>query len=185
MQPSLTNGYPMIAQDQFTTLLGFTPEDLSANRSGSLTTSQRERMHSLRRRELFGNVILGPIFIMVPIAVIIAAAYLVLRNVYSGLEWMWLVLLAGVVINIIRFIPNGLQRWRAVGADIENGEAVATEGRAAVKSTRYRRATAYTLKIGDVSFDVPETITQVFQQGQVYRAYYTPQAMILLSAEKL
>lgn len=174
----------MSTQDTFSAALGFTPEDLEANRSGSLTDSQRELMHSLRRRELLSNIFIGPLFLMIPVAVIIGGAYIVLRSAFAGMEWIWLLLLGGLIVNFVRFLPSGLRRWRAVGADIENG-AASVNGRASIKSIKYRRATVYTLKIGDVSFDVPETITQVFQQGQVYRAYYTPQALILLSAEKL
>jgi hypothetical protein len=173
-----------MTQDTFATQLGFTSEDLAANQSGSLTESQRERLRRLQRLEFISGVILGPIFILLPIAIVVAAIYLILRYFQVDLSWLWLILLVGVIVNIARFVPNGLKRWRAVEADLAGPVATAA-GRASVKTSKVRRATAYRLTVGGAEFDVPESIANAFKSGAPYRIYYTPEATILLSAERL
>lgn len=171
------------AENRFASSLGFTPEDLAANRDGALTDSQRERLHHLQRLEFTSSALLAPIFILFPVAVVIALLYFLLRPTYDGLEWMWVILLVGVVFNIARFMPAGLRRWRAVQADIDAGSAAAAEGRTAIKVVPVKRAKAYLLRVGKVEFPVPESMAAAFQEGERIRVYYTPDALILLSAE--
>lgn len=161
-------------------VLGFTAEDLQANREGYLTKVQRERLNSQRRSSQFDYLFL----FIVPLA---GAALLMLADGASVGTTMFI----GLAILLAYGIFNSVMRYssyRQFDADLYKGNIQAVEG-------EIRKNSAFSLgrsldetfriEIGKLSFPVKETTISAFKSHQSYRIYYVPNTKTILSAEMI
>jgi hypothetical protein len=160
----------------------FDEADLFANRSGVLTSKQRERIedNSQFTRKLFliaGIVVFG-IGILPSIILF-----------FSKAETWFLIIWSIVWISACSFA--GIKVIRMGSPDRKDFDLKSVEGKVnIVKEDNYnyttkQRAVDYELHIGGVRFDVVSELADIMMQGDSYAIYYMEGTKDIVSAEKI
>lgn len=160
-------------------VLQFSPADLEANRAGTLTDAQRQR---LRRggRPLFYAVV------GLALALIIGAALLIYLGQRNESPILSLVGVSLTVINAVVLAVGVGSRLR-LSADLRSRRVVTISGvvRRVVRVSR--RSAAYVLAVelpeGTLRLNVSKAVFNSFQDGVRYHLYRTPSARLLVAAE--
>ncbi|HKP51105.1 MAG TPA: hypothetical protein VJ183_00490 [Chloroflexia bacterium] len=171
--------------------LGFTSDDLEANRNGYLTDRQQEML--AERRRLRGCSTLAAV-----VTFMVSAALLVLAPLFFGGTTVqnadttfrevlpYTLMAAGILLGTaLIFTVTGYVR----SSDLTAGKISVIEGKAKL-STRYFskiRMPGYYVTVGGVRFQVQKGEIEAFIDGDSYRVYYVknPPIEMVLSAEML
>jgi hypothetical protein len=193
---------PVVAQADLTAMLlpalGFTAEDLDANRQGVLTERQRAQVDTLHRQGGIAVLVAGVIIVLTFAAIgsyvlFLAPTGEALRRGPMGP--MIPLVLGGAVLLVLASLAGSVRRQRSLRA----GRVSAVEGKAKLRSRQVSGAMAAvaeatgadlrasTIKVAGTKFHVDEATVQAFKEGALYRIYYVKNAPIhlILSAEAL
>ena len=167
----------MSYNDDLPQTLGFTPDDITCNRDGSLSDSQREKLRRMRQRALLvgGSIVVALIFV--------ATGFLFVGQ-QNDSPIMTLVGIGLVMCNVV-IMGVFTRYWLRLDGDLREGKVHSASGRAerVLRVTRGQRVSSYVLKIGEERFPTTRDTLKAFEHEKPYRAYYTPYARVLLSAE--
>ena len=180
------NGYADVLQRA----LGFTDEELEANRNGYLTEEQRGRL--AERRKLRGcGTRLAVVAFVVSAALLVGAPLVIGGSGGQSAEEAFRQALpytlpvAGVFLGVgLLFVVVGYAR----GRDLDTGKVSVVEG-AVERSTRFVggkvRMMGYYVTIGGVRFQVQKGEYEAFVEGGRYRVYYVkdPPVGVILSVD--
>jgi hypothetical protein len=156
--------------------LGFTADDLAANRAGQLSAAQDARLRQAWRRQLIVTVSLV-------IALMFGATFALFfgqRNDSAVLSFI------GILLTVINAGVVGLaaQAYLRVNGDRARGGVLATSG-AITRTLRVvsGRVTVCVIKLGGDEVIVSKPVFNAFEEGGRYTLYRTPISKTLLSAE--
>ena len=175
--PSAETVASRLLATELASALGFSREDLDANRAGRLSPAQSARLGRIRNRAIVTALVSGAI----------AAGIVALWPSFNGSTTsiiFWALLL---------FFPAALAAvslWNAVQhtRDLQGGTIAMAGGplhREAENVGSTRRAPNYTLNAGGVRLHVPLAVYGAFADGGHYALYHTPHSRVLLAAEPL
>lgn len=161
-------------RQELTAALGFTADDLAANREGRLSETQRDRLQRAYRR-LFWIGIGGIIVIGLGAAVLIFIAQ---QNNSS------ILFLIGVVLTIVNAAIVGLLVQNRLRSQSDRSQPVRVQEGIIHRTLRISgRTPTYILRIGGEQVIVNKPAFNAFIEGAVYRLYRTAGSKALLSAE--
>ena len=155
--------------------LGFTADDLDANRKGQLSHSQIEQLKRLRRRKTLAAAALF-------VALVLASTILV----YIGQINRSVILFgAGAVLTLINAFGVGRagRAYMRVGGDLRSGQVEALVGDVERVLRRGRAIDSFLLRISGAELNVSEEVFMGFRHEAPYRIYRTSYSRLLLSAE--
>jgi hypothetical protein len=170
----MTTVDPFSKQLQYT--LGFTPDDLTANRAGFLGKQQDAQLRQSAR----------PFWRLITICGVFAVVILAILVAFAGGSRE-----APMLYMLMLIVPGGLcaifgVRLAGIYASVGDERVTVVEGLATTytKST-IRGGVAFYVRIGTEEFFVSRTLQSAFEPGHRYRVYYTPKGRIIVSAEWL
>ena len=147
--------------------IGFTEEDLEANRNEYITKKQRMRLDR-ERNSLKSLTILAILACLVGIVIAI---------------WVGII---GLIISIMA-TGNGIHTWlkmKDFSADLYKGEVSVISGQVKIHS-QWGRGLDYSIKIQNVNFsNAPYTVFQAFEANKHYNIFYAPHSKMIFSAER-
>ncbi len=155
--------------------LGFTADDLDANRQGRLSLSQIEKLTKLRRRNTLAAAALF-------VALVLAATIFV----YIGQINRSVILFgAGAVLTLINAVGVGRagRAYMRVGGDLRSGQVEALVGDVERVLRRGRAIDSFLLRIRGAELKVTKEVFMGFRHEAPYRVYRTSYSRLLLSAE--
>lgn len=155
--------------------LGFTADDLDANRKGQLSHSQIKNLKKLRWR----NTLAAAVFFA---ALVLAATILV----YIGQLNRSLILSgAGAMLTLVNAIGLGRagRAYMRVGGDLRSGQVEALVGDVERVLRRGRAIDSFLLRVNGAEFKVTQNVFMGFHHEAPYRIYRTSYSRLLLSAE--
>ena len=158
--------------------LGFSAEDLAANRAGSLSDAQKVRLGRQIRRTLTGFGIL------LLIGIIAATAFL-FGGQQTGSQVLTFVGMAITVLNAV-VVGLGAQSYLRVNGDLSRGTVERVSG-IVTHTIRVTsgRVTTFVIKLdGGHETVVPKTVFKAFAEGGAYTLYRAPGTKSLLSADE-
>lgn len=156
--------------------LGFTPDDLTANRAGFLGKQQATELWK-SARPFWRLITICGVFAFILIAILVAFA--------GGSRE------APILYLLMLIVPGGLcaifgVRLAGIYASVGDGRVTAVEGLATTYTkTTIRGGAAFYVRIADEEFFVTRSLQSAFEAGQAYRVYYTPKGRIIVAAEWL
>ncbi len=155
----------------------FTEADLQANRQGTLSQAQVERMNKSRRRHSAIAAILFATLVIAATGLIFAGQ----RNqnqILSG---------AGALLIALNAILVGItgRTFMRVGGDLRAGNVVELAGEVERVVRRERQGDNYLIRINGASMFVTKDVFLGFRHQTRYRIYRTAHGNLLLSAEPL
>lgn len=157
--------------------IGFTEEDLEANRNEYITKKQRLRLDRERNAWKF---LMTLAMLACPIG--IAAA------IWDGIRIHDTVASRLGIIGLIIIITTGLgiYTWlhkRRFNADLYKGEVGVTSGQVKCYSQLKKDGWHYSIKTQDVYFsDIPQSVFRAFEEDRFYNIYYAPHSKMIFSA---
>lgn len=160
--------------------IGFTEEDLEANRQGYLTKKQCVHLNKERSKWLTYSLVAAGV-----------GFYFIVRILLDDIPFYVTVPNKVPIIGIILVFAGTTAThffWksRRFGTDLRNGETNFTEGRVQLDvDNAGRRDMYYTLAIQDIVFRVKKRAFLAFKNGDPYCIYYAPHSKTILSAEWL
>lgn len=153
--------------------LGFTADDLAANRTGHLSVSQIAALRADAR----------PFWRMLAIVGVFAV-------LFGGVLLMVDSPQAPLLLLLALMVPGGFAllfaiRLAGIYASIADGSVVAVEGPAHpyAKRNLNRGGVAYYVRIGAEEFFIPYRLQQAFVPGETYHIFYTPKGRLIVSGE--
>lgn len=166
------------AENTLMSVLNFTPEDLTQNRSGTLSEMQHYRLRVRRRRaEVIG-------VLMILTGVLLASALIYFgRRSESGILFI-----VGVGLTICCAAATGalVRFWLRLNADINGQRILVNSGRLErVLKPVNRRIMTYMLRVDGAEVAVSKEVFKAFEHEQPYVLYRAPYSGTLLSAEPL
>ncbi len=166
-----------LQQPDLQTALGFSAEDLAANRAGSLSVGQAARLRQNWRRQLTVSIILVIVLMLV-------ATFLLYFGQQNDSAVLTFVGMAITVINAV-IVGVGAQGYLRMSGDLARGSVVVTSGAVSrVVRVASGRATSYVLKVdGREEVIVSKLVFNAFAEGQRYTLYRAAASKALLSAE--
>lgn len=156
--------------------LGFSPDDLEANRAGQLSPMQDYRLRLRRRRIAFigALLVLGLAFV--------ATVFLYL----GGQDGSTILTVIGIGLTLCNAALLGVfaRGWLRVNADIQRGEVVALSGemQRVIKPVS-RQVFNYVVRVGQAELFVSKEAFEAFGHTQQPVLYRVPYSGTLLSAE--
>lgn len=163
-------------QVDLATALGFSADDLAANRAGRLSEAQDRRLRTGWRRQLIVTVILV-IALMLGATVVL---FIGQRGDSAALTFI------GVLLTVINAGVVGLaaQNYLRVSGDRARGGVLATSG-AITRTLRVvsGRVTVCIVKVNGEDVIVSKPVFNAFEEGKRYTLYRTPVSKTLLSVE--
>jgi hypothetical protein len=154
--------------------LGFTADDLAANREGRLSAAQQERLRRASRRFL----VIGIISI---IAIGLGAAVLIFIAQQNNSAILYLI---GVVLTIVNAAIVGLLVQNRLRSQSDLSHPVRVDEGIVNRTLRISgRTPAYILKLKDERIIVNKPTFNAFIEGAVYRLYRAASSKAVLSAE--
>jgi hypothetical protein len=180
--------------------LGFTPDDLQANRAGRVSETQRERLAKTRRRARGATAFMGVLALAFVVVIAIVFIPKISRQ-DSGSDSLPVVpIIVGVLVLMLLIMGASILRTRRSLDALASGSVLQVSGPAKTKVRRMHgnvgdlqagtSGTAggvrFELTIGDVRFFVPSrAVLDAFVDGAPYRGYYVGKRIMatLLSAE--
>lgn len=167
--------------------LGFSADELTANREGYMTEEQRERL----RRELmpYASLVMGlSMTVLLIVAYFVIQWLLGLQNLKDDGLFLAILVIAGLIC-----VPWGMLdvaiHQRRTRFDLQKGTVVSVCGPVhlefgwRVLGIRIHTGNRHQLIIEGVRFAVSESVLLAFHDGTSYCVYYTPHRKIILSAE--
>lgn len=152
--------------------LGFTFDDLRANRSGAMSAEQQRRLpRTCVQYEQWSNVLISLVSAFL-------ALVIVLIGYASDFVWIMLVLTILLTTYCVYFL---VVQWRRVQKDLRTGRVNTISGSVL---GRFYRQDCY-LKVEGTRFDVSKRVFRAFYRGEAYRLYYAPGSKTILSAEPI
>ncbi len=175
-QPNATLPPPPAAAPPPTLMreLGFTAEDLTANRAGMLSEMQHYQLRTRRRR----SMVIGLCFVVV------------VAFIASGLIFVGglILTLIGVGVTVCGAALMGLfaRHWLRLTADIQGRRVRAHQGplERVIKPVT-RRVLNYMIRVDGAEVFISKEAFDLFQHQQHYAIYRAPATGTLLSAEQL
>lgn len=155
--------------------MGFSADDLAANRKGQLSHSQIAQLKNLRRRKTLAA---GALFA----ALVLAATVLV----YIGQVNRSLILSgAGAMLTLVNAVGLGRagRAYMRVGGDLRSGQVEALVGDVERVLRRGRATDSFMLRINGAELAVTKDVCMGFRHEAPYRIYRTSYSRLLLSAE--
>jgi len=152
--------------------IGFIQEDLNANRDGRLSKIQRDQIASQMFRWM-GIAILATLVILW--SVLNAAGRINSAIEQGGIVWSIVASVAGFAWCM----------WKQFYDEIRAPEIGAVQGRVELGFQNSKNATALTLTIQGMRFNIKQNVFLAFTNGDSYAIYYAPYSKTLLSAEWL
>jgi hypothetical protein len=160
--------------------IGFTEEDLEANRNEYITKKQRMRLD--RERNAWKSLrVLA--MLACPIGIIIA--------IWDGIRIHDTVASRIGISGFIIVMTTGIATYtwlkmRGFSADLYKGEVSVISGQVKLRSEFHRNGWHYSVKIQNVKFpNIPQSVFQAFEEGSYYNIYYAPHSKMIFSAERL
>ncbi len=154
--------------------IGFTEEDLEANRQGIITDAQKVHF----RREYQKSA-----FAFLPALVILA--FFTIGLLSSGLLFIQP---GSIVLPFLFFIVYlaylSWRRQQAVDA-IRRGNLESVEGRIQLNTTASNSRQLFTISVQNQKFNIKKNVFLAFKNGDPYVIYYVPRSKSILSAEWL
>lgn len=173
-----TQKRPSRAQSTLMRALKFNEHDLEANRAGTMSDAQRERLGPAQFSSL--------VFAVIGIHAVLIVGILGAIAIMTGETALWIVMFAVLGLGLVPFVlmRNEGNLRPAVKNDVSQGKVAQVEGMATleIKKGRY---TYYELSLGATTFRISSKAYGAFRQGEAYRAYYLPTSETLLTAEPL
>jgi len=160
--------------------IGFTEEDLAANREGYFTKRQRTRLSAKQSSWIilaFLIAVVGLFLAMFAVVDGVRTDATTARTV--GLIFADLVVVAGLLSYI-------WLNWRRYNTDLRDTELRTVEGRVLLDvSHQGNSGNYYTVHVEDINFSINKPIFLAFKNGDPYHIYYAPHSKTILSAEWL
>ncbi len=159
--------------------IGFTEEDLEANRNEYITKKQRMRLD--RERNAWKSLMTLAI-LACPIGIVIA--------IWDGIRIHDTVASRIGIIGLINIITTGIAiyTWlnkRRFNADLYKGEVSVTSGHIKLYSQLKKDGWHYSIKTQDVYFpNISYSVFQAFEEDGYYFVYYAPHSKMIFSAER-
>jgi len=176
-EPSPETATSRLLSPELASVLGFSREDLDANRAGRLSPAQAAKL----RRTRTGDIIRGLVSAVVSAGMV--TLWPLLNGSTTTLLFWALVLLFPAAFALVSLWSAG-QRSR----DLQSGTVAIAGGplqRHAEDLGSTRRTPTYTLNAGGVKLNVPLEVYGAFADDGHYALYHTPHSRTLLSAEPL
>lgn len=174
-------------EDRLMSKLGFTADELTANREGYMTEAQRERL----RRELipYGSLVMGlSITVLLIVSYFVIQWLLGLSDLNDNGAFLIILVIAGVICIPLAMLESGIHQ-RRTRLDLHKGIVKSACGPAQLEigwrvlGIKLRTRNTHQLLIGGMRFAVSENVLLAFHDGTSYCVYYAPHRKILLSAE--
>lgn len=159
-------------------VLGFTPDDLNANRAGKLSEMQHYRLRVRRRRSV-------GIGVLVLLFTVFVASLLIFMG--SRADGSAILTLVGIGVTICSAALMGvfMRHWLRLSGDIRGGMIQTTTGELErVIKPVSRRVLNYMIRVGEAEVFVSKEAFQVFEHEGHYTLYRAPYTGTLLSAER-
>lgn len=158
--------------------LGFTREDLAANRAGEMSEMQHYALRVRRRRAL-----------VIGVLILLAVTFVATVLIFLGQKRDSTILtIIGIVVTICNAALMGLfaRHWIRLSADIREGAVRATTGRLEriIKPVN-RRVLNYMVRVGDAEVFVSKEAFMAFEHEGIYTIYRAPYTGTLFSAERV
>src|SRR5689334_8069457 len=153
-----------LLEAEFMRAVGFTPDDLAANREGVLSDYQKQQLIRQRANTLYFGV---------PVTVIL----LFMARLFLVTD------LPGILFGLIPilFIAAMMVSWYRLNRDIQLNRVIGIQGNIRV-DTMGRN---FVLRVGDLSLKIDRAAFNAFKNDHPYMIYYVPHSKRLLSAEWL
>jgi hypothetical protein len=167
------------ADENLMAALGFTPEDLVANRQGYMTNKQRRQMKIVAWRKVIGWIIFAFFFA----AMCFVGAYAMVNEGFPQASGA--LMIACIAAGFILVSAVAILRLRQVRADLDNGDVTSISGHlvGAVRNTGRKWEMRPAFYSPPIALDLPQSALTTFQQGETYRVYFLPKSELVLSAE--
>jgi hypothetical protein len=161
-------------RSELTSALGFTADELAANRENRLSTAQEERLRHAARRLLVigigGIIVIG-----------LGAAVLIFIAQQNNSAILFLI---GVVLTIVNAAIVGLLVQNRLRSQSDLTQPVRTQEGIVHRTLRISgRTPTYILRIGNEQIIVNKPTFNAFIDGAVYKLYRTAGSKALISAE--
>jgi hypothetical protein len=173
-----SNAEPASAQPTLARQIGFTPEDLEANRSGRLSDMQDYRLRVRRWR----SIAIGGAFVLLAAFI---ATLLIFVGTREGGSPILLIIGIGVTICNAALVGMFARNWLRLSADIREGRVIASSGvlERVIKPVS-GRVMQYMIRVDDTEVMVNKAMFEAFDHRQPYILYRAPYSGTLLSAER-
>ncbi len=159
-----------------------TDDDIAANRQGKLSAAQIPLIQSQRLIGLAGSAGLAACVIGIGVLLVLklrlpafAARGQLFLAIPLLLFWMW----------VLSEMPR---RRRQANLDLATGDVAAVEGIVQTDidfGIGLFRTVSRSIRVGDLSFRIPQALQQAFESGRRYRIYYTAHGHQFLGALRL
>lgn len=159
--------------------IGFTEEDLDANREGYMSKRQRVILGS--NRTFWNTLTTFAAILAIPLAFLFSFCSFISAPSSSfklGNMALFCLLIAGIIYFMKR-------KWARVIDDLRTGDVSAIEGRVKLDFADRGNWSLYSLAISGEIFNVKKSVFLAFKNGDPYRIYYAPHSKTILSAEWL
>ena len=155
--------------------LGFSVDDLAANRAGRLSESQKQRLTRGWRRTLW--IVIGVVVLFGLIATTLL--FLAQRHGSAILTGI------GIIITIINatIVGLGAQSYLRTSGDVRGGQVATISGVVGHTIRVTGRVLTYILKVDGQEIMVSKPVFYAVEDGKAYRFYRAPASKTLLSAE--
>ena len=173
------NAEPADHQTRLMQSMGFTQDDLAANREGRLSEIQHYNLQVRRQRS-----------VMIGLALILVAAFVATLLIFLGGQddGSVILVLIGIGVTICSAALTGVfaRFWMRLTADISDGSVQEYSGKLerVVKPVN-RRVVNYMIRVGAAEAFVSKEAFETFEHLLQYRIYRAPHTGALLSAERI
>ena len=158
--------------------IGFTEDDLNANRDGKLSDAQRDKL----KAKLQGVWVLAVLGLVAVIGVLVKTVF---DNQFQRTEKLAIVTLVCLVLAV-GFLYIWL-KWSQYTSDLDRSIAFAAEGRMQLVTYHNRGNNSYRVRVNHEGFVLDrrlfDLLTEVSKEYEFCAVYYTPQSHVLLSFE--
>ena len=161
------------------TEIGFTADDLAANRAGELSERQAYTLRLRRRR----SIAIGLVILLV--VIFVATLFLFAGTREGGSVILSII---GVALTVCNAALMGVfaRYWMRLTGDIQRGEAMAYTGELErVLKPVSRRVVNYMIRVEEAEVFVSKEAFELFEHEAPYTIYRAPYTGPLLSVERL
>jgi hypothetical protein len=157
--------------------VGFTQDDLEANREGRMTGGQRIRLMNLQKGRIPWSALLkGPALVVI----LSLGGALITRSEYPN-PFLGLLVTGGIYFGFMFLIwLSEYRRMSHFRHDLADNQISEVEGRIQLLAKN-----TYAASMEGIRFSLEKPAFLAFKNGDPYRLYYTPRSKTLLSAEWL